>query len=165
MNKRAAKPQPVEVRLRITVRQPPAGVQFRLQQGRADLVAPTRVTAEDIQFEFTLRLGAPRRGHPNFLGPAAHGPPDERFVYINSGRQAGQQGTGWDRRAKVPLRGITTELVGAALTGGHLLEACIAGTARDGGPACATVPLIGGWQLVSMQPLLEHGRNSGMVTS
>lgn len=142
------KPQPDVVRLRISVLQPPAGVQFRLQEGRADLVAPTRVTRDDIQFEFTLRLGPPRRGHPNFLGPAAQGPPDGRFVYINSGRRAGQPGTAWDRRAKIPLRGISTSLVNAALTdGGQVLEARIAGTGRDGGPACATVPLLEGWRL------------------
>lgn len=142
------KPQPAAVRLRITVLQPPAGVQFRLQEGRADLVAPTRVTRDDLQFEFTLRLGPQRGGHPNFLGPAAQGPPDGRFVYINSGRSAGQQGTAWDRRAKIPLRGITTALVNAALTDGRqVLEARIAGTGRDGGPACATVPLLEGWRL------------------
>ena len=150
MNKPTVKPQPAAVRLRISVLQPPAGVQFRLQEGRAELVAPTRVTRDGIQFEFTLRLGPPRRGQPNFLGPAAQGPPDGRFVYINSGRRAGQQGTAWDRRAKIPLRGITTALLTAALTDGRqVLEARIAGTGRDGGPACATVPLLEGWRLAS----------------
>lgn len=151
MNKRTVKkPLPAAVRLRISVLQPPAGVQCRLQEGRGDLVAPTRVTRDDIQFEFTLRLGPSRRGHPNLLGPAAQGPPDDRFVYINWGRRAGQQGTAWDRRAKIPLRGITTALLNAALTDGrHVLEARIAGTGRDGGPACATVALLEGWHLAS----------------
>lgn len=141
--------RPAEVRLRISVQHPLAGVQFRLQQGRADLVAPTRVTPDSIQFEFTLRPGPPRGGRPTLRGPAAQGPPDGRFVYINSGRRAGQQGTGWDRRAKVPLRGITTALLNAALTNGQqVLEARIAGTGPDGGPACATVPLLDDWHLV-----------------
>lgn len=127
---------------------PPAGVQWRLQEGRADLIAPTRATGDEIEFEFTLRVGPPRDGLPNFLGPAAQGPADGRFVYINSGRRAGQLGTGWDRRAKVPLRGISAALLNAALTdGGYLLEARIAGTGKDGGPACATVPLLEGWRL------------------
>ena len=149
MKRRNEKPQPLEVTLRISVLQPPPGVQFRLQEGRADLVSPAHVTAEEIEFEFNLRLGAPRRGHPSFLGPAAQGPPDGRFVYINSGRRAGQDGTVWDRRAKVPLGGISPALLKAALAdGSHLLEGRIAGTGRDGGPACATVAVVGGWRLV-----------------
>ncbi len=149
MRKRNEKSQALEVTLRISVLQPPPQVQFRLQEGRADLVPPAHVTDEEIQFEFNLRLCAPRRGHPNFLGPAAQGPPDGRFVYINSGRRAGQDGTAWDRRAKIPLGGISPALLKAALAdGGRLLEARIAGTGRDGGPACATVPVIGGWRLV-----------------
>jgi hypothetical protein len=150
MGKRSeTKAPPAEIKLRITVVQPPAGVEFRLQEGRADLVAPARVSAGQIEFEFALRLGAPRNGQPNFLGPAAQGPPAGRFVYINSGRRAGQQHTFWDRRAKVPLKGITKTLVQAALRDNGVLEARIAGTARDGGPACATVPLVSGaWRLV-----------------
>ena len=143
------KAQATLVRLRIVVEQPPAGVQWRLQQGQAELVAPTRVTSDAVHFEFALRVGPPRDGLPNFLGPAAQGPADGRFVYINSGRRAAQQGTGWDRRAKVPLRGITAALLDAALAAeGHLLEARFAGTGKDGGPACATVPLAEGWRLV-----------------
>lgn len=143
-------PHPTTVQVRIIVTQPPVGVQWRLQEGRADLVAPTRVIGDAIHFEFALRVGPPRDGLPNFLGPAAQGPADGRFVYINSGRRAGQQATGWDRRAKVPLRGITVALLREVLSdGGKLLEARIAGTGKDGGPACATVPLLEGWRVVS----------------
>ena len=140
---------PIEIPLRITVVGPPAGVEFRLQQGRSSLVAPARATNMEIQFDFALRLGPPRAGRPNLLGEAAQGPPTGRFVYINSGRQAGQQGSLWDRRAKVPLQGITEKLVKAVVAApGTVLEARISGTAKDGGPACATVPLLDGtWQL------------------
>lgn len=139
------------VPLRITVVDPPAGVQFRLQRGRDDLVSPTRVTSTEIQFDFTLRLGPSSGGRPNLLGEAAQGPPAGRFVYVNSGRKAGQRGTPWDRRAKVHLAGITLRLVESALSrDGKLVEARIAGTASDGGPVCATVPLLGdGWHLTS----------------
>jgi hypothetical protein len=142
---------PTVIRCRIAVLQPPAGVQFRLQEGPDDLVAPVRVTGGEIQFEFSLRLGTPRQGQPNFLGPAAQGPAGGRFVYINSGRRAGQTGTPWDRRAKVPLSGITKALVQSVLVDDRrMLEARIAGTANDGGPVCATVPLLGGaWRVVT----------------
>ena len=139
-----------EVSLRIILVQPPTGVEFRLQQGRADLIAPTRTTPQEIQFDFSLRLGVPRGDRPNFVGPAAQGPPASRFVYVNSGRRAGQQDVYWDRRAKVHLVGIKNADVRAALEDDSVvLEARIAGTAGDGGPACATVPLLGGaWRLV-----------------
>ena len=150
---KATKPQSssVEVPLRITLERPPAGVEFRLQTGRSNLVAPSRATATEIQFEFTLRLGATPARRPNLLGDAAQGPPAKRFVYINSARQAGQESTCWDRRAKVPLQGITSGLLRALFAAKEaVLEARIEGTARDGGPACATVPLLGdSWRLVS----------------
>lgn len=48
------------------------------------------------------------------------------------------------------LGAITGEMVDAVLaTPGAVLEARFAGVGRDGGPACATVPLLdGGWRLV-----------------
>jgi len=50
----------------------------------------------------------------------------------------------WQRRAKVPLDGITWSMIKK----GSVIEARISGTARDGGPACATVPLLGGgWRI------------------
>jgi hypothetical protein len=47
----------------------------------------------------------------------------------------------------LPLATITQKLVEQAKKGA-MLEARIAGTAKDGGPACATVPLLGGgWRV------------------
>ena len=140
-----------EVPLRVTIVRPPANVDFRLQRGRTELVPPTRVTAVAIRFDFALRLGPSRKSNrPNLVGALAQGPPAGRFVYVNSGLRAGQQGSCWDRRAKVPLEGITAALIQAALAAGDLvIEARIEGTARDGGPACATVALLDdGWRLV-----------------
>ena len=72
-----------------------------------------------------------------------------RFSYLAAGRRAGDTTSCWDRRAKVALAGITPAVLAAwRATPGAVLEARIAGTARDGGPACATVPLLGGgWQV------------------
>lgn len=130
---------------------PLPGVTLRLQRGRNDLVSPTRETPEAISFDFNLRLGEPTvAGRPRWLGEFSQGTPDDRFVYINAGRQAGQAGTAWDRRAKVKLASITPEQVGAVLDApGQVLEARFEGVGRDGGPACATVQLIdGGWRVV-----------------
>lgn len=142
---------PQELPLRITLLQPPPGVTFRLQRGKAELVAPTQSAADQISFDLTVRVGAPQaNGAPNFLGPCTQGPPQDRFVYINSGTLAGEADSCWTRRAKVKLAGITQALIAAALaTPGAVIAARIAGKAKDGGPACATAPLLGdGWSVV-----------------
>ena len=71
------------------------------------------------------------------------------FVYVNSGTSAGEAGSRWTRRAKVKLATLTRELADAARAEpGTVLEARFQGIGRDGGPACATVPLLdGGWRL------------------
>jgi Family of unknown function (DUF5990) len=142
---------PQELPLRITLVQPPTGVTFRLQRGKSELVPPTHSNAEQISFEFTVRIGPPQADDaPNFLGPFTQGPPQDRFVYVNSGTSAGQADSCWTRRAKVKLAGITQAMIDMVLaTPGAVLEARIAGKAKDGGPAAATVPLLeGGWQVV-----------------
>lgn len=136
--------------LRITVLRPPAGVAFLLQSGKADLLSPTHVSEDRLSFDFTVRVIGDRNGGPPvFRGPLTQGPPAARFIYVNSGTLAGQADSCWTRRAKVPLTSISWDLIEEALSRpGTRLEARIEGTARDGGPACATVPLLnGGWSL------------------
>lgn len=67
-------------------------------------------------------------------------------MYVNSGASAGQADSCWTRRAKIGLKEIGWDLVDRALAQSSSLEAKIAGKAGDGGPACATVRLLGvGW--------------------
>jgi hypothetical protein len=138
-----------ELPLRITLIKPPADALFCLQRGSGELVSVTRPDGRDVSFDFTVRVGAQKSGEPNFLGPFTQGPPKDRFVYVNAGKQAGQSDTCWDRRAKVRLTGIAWPQVEEALAEPHaVLEARIDGTADDGGPCCASVPLLdGGWVL------------------
>jgi hypothetical protein len=131
-----------EVALRIIVENPP--VRFALQRGKHELLEAMSATAKEQVFEFSVRAREGADGAPNFLGPFAQGPVGGRFVYVNSGRLAGEPHCEWTRRAKVPLGGITW----AMIKKGCVIEARIGGTARDGGPACATVPLLGGgWKI------------------
>ena len=141
-----------EIPLRITVVNPPQDVDFCLQRGRAELVSRTRSDGQPLSFDFTVRARLSPDGESvNLTGPFAQGPPAGRFVYVNSGTLAGQADSCWTRRAKVPLTGITRALVEALLASpGSWLEARIPGMARDGGPASATVPLLGeGWSLAT----------------
>lgn len=143
---------PQELPIRITLIQPPPGVIFGVQEGKTALLAPIHKDTESLSFDFTLRIGAPQaNGAPNLLGSFAQGTPADRFVYVNSGTSAGQIDSCWTRRAKVKLAGITQGLIDTVQsTPGTRLEARIAGKAKDGGPACASVPLLGeGWQVVT----------------
>jgi hypothetical protein len=157
-----------EVPLRITLVRPPTGVTFALQRGKTEIVSPARSRGEDLAFDFELRVKQRPDGRPNFLGPFAHGTPDVRFVYVNAGTCAGEAGSPWTRRVKVQLGGIAWPLVEAALADPEaVLVVRIAGTAKDGGPACATVPLLdGGWRLLQIKqaahgrPLSSHGKPS-----
>jgi hypothetical protein len=140
-----------DLRLRIVVLHPPAGVSFAVQEGRSALLRPTEVKKDHIAFEFGVRLGDPIPGdQPNFLGSFAQGPRGGRFVYVNSGKRAGQNDSCWDRRAKVPLGGLTWPLVKSAQRKrGAVIEARMDGGGRDGGPACGSVALVSAWQVVA----------------
>ena len=139
-----------ELTLRIILEAPPAGVDFGLQEGRGNdykTVQTQRSTTSDLTFTFTVRARQNTNGAPNFLGPFSQGPPDARFVYIDIGTYAGQTGTLWSRRLKVPLSGITWDMVKQASDSAKLLETRVPGTGRDGGPNCATVKPFAGWKL------------------
>ena len=104
-----------ELKLRIVLEKPPAGVDFGLQKGRGvdyETIQTQRSKGPDLHFEFTVRAKhTGKNDPPNFLGPFVQGPTGERFVYIDIGTYAGQSGTCWSRRLKIPLRGITWEMV------------------------------------------------------
>ena len=138
-------------RLRVVIENPVAGVAYALQRRNGDLDAPTQTSAAELRFEAVIRVGAVLAdGRLNLLGEFVSGPPDERFVYINSGQRAGQHSSCWDRRAKVTLASLPTGLIQAAMTAESAwIEGRIYGAAPDGGPCCATVKLTGsGWVLV-----------------
>ncbi len=152
-----------EITLRIVVERPPAGVDFSLQKGHRsnyETVLVQRSKTEDLHFEFSVQVQKGKSGLPNFLGPFVQGPPHARFVYLDIGTSAGQTNTPWSRRLKIPLNGISWNLIdqasntsasstsdssklSASLT---LLEARVAGTGKDGGPSCGTVKPFEGWK-------------------
>ena len=137
-----------ELTLRIILEKPTTGVDFGLQKGRGsnyETVQTQRSTGKDLRFEFGVRVARASDGSPNFLGPFAQGPSGQRFIYIDIGTYAGQTDTCWSRRLKIPLYGITWQMLDAA----KRLETRIPGTGKDGSPACATVKPFAGWRVVS----------------
>ncbi len=137
-----------DISLRITIVDPPPGVTFCVQAGDAEIVSPVTAANAPIRFDIPVRVREDgTEVGTRLMGPFVKGPTNARFVYVNSGTLAGQADSRWTRRAKIPLTGITSEMIEKALTKpGTRLEAQINGTAADGGPACATVALLGrGW--------------------
>jgi hypothetical protein len=133
-----------DLKLRIVLENPPAGIDFGLQKGGGnhyETLQTQRSSTGNLSFEFVVRVREGKDGQPNFLGPFVQGSLQERFVYIDIGTYAGQQNTEWSRRLKVPLRTINWELIKK----GRTLETHIAGTGKDGGPTCATPKPFNGW--------------------
>ena len=91
--------------------------------------------------EVALKAGPD--GAPDFAGPAVHGKRGERFFYLSwSSEKHGHREM--FRRIKVHLRDVTSEQIERATTTDGVLEARVHAVAKDGGPACASVPLLGG---------------------
>ena len=141
-----------ELTFRIVLEKPPAGVDFALQKGKGtkyEIVQKQRSGSGDLRFEFTARAVVEGKGgDPNLLGPFMQGTPEARFVYIGIGTFAGQTGTEWSRRLKVPLSGITKTMIDRAARDSQIFETSVPGTAKDGSPSCATVKQFAGWKLV-----------------
>ena len=141
-----------ELPFRIILEEPTPGVDFGLQNGRGndyETIQTQRSEGEDLSFEFTARVKTGKDSAPNFLGPVVQGPTGERFVYIDIGTYAGQKETCWSRRLKVPLRGITWDMVdGVLANSSSILETRVPGKGKDGSPACATVKPFAGWKVV-----------------
>ena len=140
---------PRELVVRIRIEAPPPEVAWALQLGRSELSPPSQ-SVPHLEFRTTIRVVAGTNGDLDFRGPAVQGPRAGRFIYLTSGTRAGQRDSCWNRRAKVSLEGLRPLLAQEpSETATTIGVAAINGTSRDGGPACASVPLLGtGWSLV-----------------
>jgi hypothetical protein len=138
------------LQLRITVVDPPPNILWALQLGRDEVVKPTLNTGNRISFDFTVGVVEDSSSAGFRLrGPAVQGRAGERFVYLCMGAYAGQVAAPGGWRAKIGLESITRKLMLAAKAKrSGRLEVEFAGTGPKGGPACATVPLLGaGWHV------------------
>ena len=138
--------------IRIILDDPPPGVDFGIQDGKGNDYKTIRVQrskASDLQFECRITVKGNRAdGPPNFFGTVVQGPPTGRFIYIDIGKSAGQITSCWQRRIKIPLQGITWEMIDFLVDAPkRILQATIPGTGKDGGPSCATVKPIDGWKV------------------
>ncbi|MFN2457133.1 MAG: DUF5990 family protein [Chitinophagaceae bacterium] len=149
-----------EVTLRIVLEKPTAGVDYGLQEGKGSnfkTIQTKKANAENLVFEFNVRVKLSNGIKPAFLGPFVHGTANDRFIYIDIGTFAGQKDSVWNRRLKIPLNDITIEMIKKALSNPQLLiETSVPGFGKGGGPNCGTVKPFSGWKL--LQPTAVKNR-------
>ena len=126
-----------EIRLRFVVENPVPGVAYSLQDRNSRPVdAAVSKDGTPLTFEFPINVAAGPKLSGEFVRREG---PERRFVYIAIGRQAGQHST-WSRRMKIDVHTLSQAMIDEAIAG-KVLEAAIPGTAEDGTPACATIPV------------------------
>lgn len=132
-----ARPPQTEIRMRLVVEHPVAGVVHSLQgKDNQPVDAKVSKTGAALAFEFPIRIAA----GPKFYGEQVRREgPERRFVYVAVGQQAGDKASYWSRRMKIDIHDIPQALLDEAAKG-KVLEGIIEGTGMDGTPACATVP-------------------------
>ena len=136
------KTEQTEIRMRLVVEAPLPGITHSLQDKRNNPVdAKVSQDGEPLAFDFPVRIGP----GPKYYGEQVRSEgPERRFVYIAIGRQTGDAASPWNRRMKIDIHNVTAPLLEGALAG-KCLVGTVAGTGKDGTPACATVPV--GWRL------------------
>lgn len=143
-----------ELQFKITLLKPTPEVDFALQKGSGNAyqtIQKQNVDSGDINFLFPVIVKGNREidSMPKLSGPFVHGPANGKFTYIDIGTYAGQTGTVWGRRLKIPLSDIGWEMVDQLSTKpGLILATKVPGTGKDGGPNCATVKPFEGWEVV-----------------
>ncbi len=132
-----------EITLRLILEQPVAGVVYSLQNKKNEPVNATLSAGADLAFELPVRVGPGPKFYGDFVRSEG---PSRRFVYVASGKQAGQHIV-LSRRMKIDIHDLPQTLIDAAIAG-RTLQAVFAGSDRDGGPACATCKPIEPWETV-----------------
>lgn len=139
--------------LHIILQNAPAGLDYSLQKGSGnnyETVQVQRSGPEDMHFYLAadVKDERPKSDIPRLRGPFIQGPYPDNFIYLDIGTYAGQTDA-WGGRLKIPLTGITWDVI-AEVTDApdRVLETYAPGT-KDGKPNCATVKPFGGWKISS----------------
>jgi hypothetical protein len=133
-----ARANQTEVRARIVIERPVAGVMHSLQEDDAPLDPKVSQAGEPLAFDFPLRIERTADGAKFFGKQVRREGPVRRFVYVRVGTAAGDRASPWTRRMKIDIHDVDPALLDAALVGG-VLEGTLDGTLPDGSPACATI--------------------------
>lgn len=132
---------PATLTLRLTIADPLPGVRYSLQDKANTPVDAVTATEASLTFDCPVSLSPDGRLTGRFIRREGS---TRRFVYIAIGKQAGDAGSDWDRRAKIDVHDIPAGL----LKPGATLAVTLSGRGKDGTPACATVRACGPWRAV-----------------
>ena len=131
-----------KITLRLTIRDPVAGVAYSLQNKKSEPVGMVVAGDGPLSFDVLVNVGP----GPRLLGEFVRSEGQtRRFVFIAVGRQAGDSSSPWNRRAKIDIHDLPAELLESALAG-RVVEARLPGRDKGGGPACATLRPLGSWK-------------------
>lgn len=123
---------------------PPANCAVGVQSGKGSssrTVGAVRTTGGDVAFSVQVTVRTIDESGVRFSGPFVQEDSKGQFVYLTWGKSAGDPFSPYQRRTKIYLNVVTPDTVRQALAVGSKVRLKISGTAKDGGPACATVPV------------------------
>src|SRR6188768_3601111 len=97
----------IEITLQIILIKPTRDVDFGLQKGSGndyETIQKQRSAGQELLFKFPVKIKGEinKDLQPKFSGPFVQGPTGNKFIYIDIGTYAGQIGTAWSRRLKIP---------------------------------------------------------------
>lgn len=108
------RPEQTEIRLRFLIETPVPDVVYSLQDKNNQPVAAQQAKGAALEFNVLIRVA----DGPKFYGEQVRSEgPERRFVYIATGKQAGQTDSCWSRRMKIDTR---------VSLGDHAAGACVA---------------------------------------
>jgi hypothetical protein len=142
----------MDLKLHIVLLKPPPDVDYGLQKGsgsKYETIQIQKSGLQDLHFDLTIGIKGDRQKDdlPGFSGPFVQGPPLNKFIYLDIGTYTGQAAS-FGARLKIPLAGITWGIIDQVKINPELiLETCIPGTGKNGGPNCATVKPFDGWKI------------------
>ena len=134
-----------QLKLQIVIEKPLPGILYGLQKGSGnayETVQKTLSGKDDLHFECTVAIEQNKKSEWVYRGPFAQGKPDAPFLYIDIGTSAGQLGSEWTRRLKIPLPENPGQWINKDVV---TMSTKVPGIGKDGSPSCATVKPFAGW--------------------
>lgn len=145
-DRQMARAEQTDIRLRLMIENPVADVALSLQDKKRQVVDPQTPGNGAVVFEVPVRV-RPKDTGWRFYGEHVRSEgPERQFFYIAVGGHAGQRNFTFSRRMKINIHDIEPDLIQEAVNGATL-EASVDGTAPDGTPVCASVPLLKPWHV------------------
>jgi hypothetical protein len=114
-------------------------VHLGIQRGR-EVIDEVPADRSRATFTARFRIGRKRDGSPNFLGPYAQGPIDDRFFYLSWGVKRRTGPSAMFRRLKIRTGHLSWSDIERSQASGEPIRVTLRLTDARGAPLCATPP-------------------------